>query len=177
MSEELEVYIVPGSKGRLPERATNNSACWDLYAAEKAILYPGKLEYISTGLILKAPPGYHIKIFARSGLGTKYGITLPHSVGIIDQDYCGPTDIVKVPLYMLVGEHHRDNNTVHTAAGVYYSHDVPDSYNRDKFIINIGDRIAQMSLEKTSDFNIKLITQDQLQNNRGGFGSTGIHNS
>ena len=71
----------------LPERKTEKSAGLDVYAAERAELFPGKAALISTGLIIEAPAGYFYKIHIRSGLAVKNGICLANDVGIIDEDY------------------------------------------------------------------------------------------
>lgn len=76
----------------LPKRATENSAGADLYACiENPVI-------IKKGEIVKIPAGISIEpedkntvlmIFARSGLSSKYGITLANCTGIIDSDYRG----------------------------------------------------------------------------------------
>ncbi len=54
---------------------------------------------VSTGLIIATPPGYALLIAARSSLFKKKGLMLANSVGVVDQDYCGPTDVLMLPLW------------------------------------------------------------------------------
>lgn len=79
----------PGVK--LPKRATPESAGLDVTAAidEPVEVKPGEIVSIPTGLSIQLEPGYACFIFDRSGLGCKYGVALPNSVGVIDSDYRG----------------------------------------------------------------------------------------
>jgi dUTP pyrophosphatase len=80
----------------LPERKTPRSVGMDVYAARDVELWPGKVVLVPTGLIIESPSGYYFKIFMRSGLAIQYGISLVNDVGIIDEDYCGSDDEVKI---------------------------------------------------------------------------------
>ncbi len=76
----------------LPKRATEGSAGADLYACieEPVTIAPGKLAKIPTGIAIELPDSSMAAfLFARSGLGVKYGITLSNSVGVVDSDYRG----------------------------------------------------------------------------------------
>jgi dUTP pyrophosphatase len=108
-------------------------------------LWPSCRALIPTGLIFDIPQEHVLKVFARSGLSAKYGLTLSNGVGIIDSDYVEP-------LFVIV-----QNNT-----------DAP-------VIIQHGERIAQCILEKTLDYTITEIkTKPEQKTTRdGGFGSTG----
>jgi dUTP pyrophosphatase len=72
---------------KLPERSTSGSAGYDFcipmkyeVQAEKSVLFP-------TGIRAKIDEGWVLMLFPRSGLGTKYGMGLDNTVGIIDSDY------------------------------------------------------------------------------------------
>ena len=76
----------------IPKRATEGSAGADLYACidEPVELFPGQLVKIPTGIAIElSDKGLAAFLFARSGLGVKYGITLSNSVGVVDSDYRG----------------------------------------------------------------------------------------
>lgn len=77
---------------KLPTRATEDSAGYDLYAAlDEPISIPaGAIQRIPTGLAV-APDRTDIALLlmARSGLATKYGITMANGVGLVDSDYRG----------------------------------------------------------------------------------------
>ena len=141
----------------LPERKTEKSAGLDVYAAERAELFPGKAALISTGLIIEAPAGYFYKIHIRSGLAVKNGICLANDVGIIDEDYCGPQDEVKIALVSL--------------------YNPADPKKDQPFIIERGTRIAQLIFEQNALPHIdweEMDSADFAGKTRGGFGSTGL---
>src|SRR5579863_7362919 len=121
---ELQIYRAhPNAK--LPVKATEESAGYDLYTIEGGTLLPGESLILSLGLIMRPPTGFHIKVWGRSGWGMKYGVGIPHGMGLVDRDYCGPNDIMKVVLHRAL-----TNN--------------PD-INQNQLIIDQGDRIAQMT--------------------------------
>jgi dUTP pyrophosphatase len=76
----------------LPSYATEGSAGLDLYASieEETIFEPKEIKNIPTGIAIhiddNTVAGF---VFPRSGLSSKYGITLINSVGVIDSDYNG----------------------------------------------------------------------------------------
>jgi dUTP pyrophosphatase len=101
------------NKAFLPQRAHASDAGADLSSTETCEIYPGEQKLIDTGVAVKIPEGYGGFVFNRSSQGKK-GITIPHSVGVIDSDYRGN---IKVLLKNISGE---------------------------RYTINIGDRIAQL---------------------------------
>lgn len=142
----------------LPKRQTDHSAGLDVYAAEDAELYPGKVTLVPTGLVIESPPGYFFKIFIRSGFAVKNGVSLANDVGIIDEDYCGPEDEVKIGLIR------------------HYNPKDPEVNN--PLVIKKGARIAQLIFEKNVLPEIEWEEQSDInfgRRTRGGFGSTGIH--
>jgi dUTP pyrophosphatase len=84
----------------LPCRAHPSDAGADLKSTETCEIYPGEQKLIDTGVAVKIPEGYGGFIFNRSSQGKK-GITIPHSVGVIDSDYRGN---LKVLLKNISGE-------------------------------------------------------------------------
>lgn len=139
---------------KIPTKGTTQSACFDVSYCDHDLagnsslrIVPGGTLAVPTGLIFDIPEGYVMKVYARSGLALKHGITLANGVGIIDSDY---VDELKVLLHN------------HSA--------VP-------FIINPGDRIAQVEVVKVSPVNGFAVLRDPPQrktNRDGGFGSTGV---
>ena len=83
---ELECQVQPGAQ--LPKRAHPTDAGADLFSYEDCEIYPGEQKLVDTGIAIKIPEGYGGFIFNRSSQGKK-GITIPHSVGVIDSDYRG----------------------------------------------------------------------------------------
>lgn len=97
----------------LPQRAHPTDAGADLRSTETCEISPGEQKLIDTGVAVKIPEGYAGFVFNRSSQGKK-GITIPHSVGVIDSDYRGN---IKVIL----------KNT-----------------SQDAYKIDVGDKIAQL---------------------------------
>ncbi len=91
----------PGA--RLPVRATDGSACFDLYAAEAAELVADRVTLVRTGLRMRAPDGTFLEVRPRSGLSTK-GVVMANAPGTVDRDYSGE---VKVPLTYLFDGRYR----------------------------------------------------------------------
>jgi dUTP pyrophosphatase len=79
----------------LPSRATSQSAGFDLRSAEPDfVLHPGQARAVATGLVLELPEGMEGQVRPRSGLASRYGITLPNSPGTIDPDYRGELKVL-----------------------------------------------------------------------------------
>ncbi len=99
---------------------------------------------IPTGLFIALPQGYEAQIRPRSGLAIKYGITVLNSPGTIDSDYRGEIGIILINL------------------------------SNKRFVVNSGDRIAQMVISKHEQIKWEVI-ESLPKSNRGekGFGSTG----
>lgn len=83
----------------MPSKATDGSACFDLYAAADAELLPGQVTLVRTGLKMRAPEGTFLEIRPRSGLSSK-GVIMVNAPGTVDRDYALE---VKVPLAVLFG--------------------------------------------------------------------------
>src|ERR1700733_143639 len=79
-------------------RMTEHSAGFDVPAGEAATLQPGEIRLIACGFAMAIPAGYEAQIRPRSGLASKFGVTLINTPGTIDSDYRGE---VKVPLINL----------------------------------------------------------------------------
>lgn len=80
----------------IPQYQTAGAAGFDLAAAVEVTLEPNQIGMIPTGLVIATPPGHVFLLCSRSSAPKKFGISPPHGLGIIDQDYCGPEDEVCV---------------------------------------------------------------------------------
>ena len=128
----------------LPVYSSPGAAAFDLAAAEDIEVPPGQIRLIGTGLVIKVPDQHFLAIIARSSTPLKRGLVVANSVGVIDPDYCGPTDEVKIQVM---------NVTAATVA------------------VKRGDRIAQaMVLPATR---VTFEEAEATEPSRGGFGSTG----
>lgn len=80
----------------LPSYQTAGAAGFDLAANAEVAIAPGAIVLIPTGLVVEVPPGHFLGIFARSSTPLKKGLVVANGVGVLDSDYCGPTDEVKI---------------------------------------------------------------------------------
>lgn len=79
----------------LPEYKTTGAACFDLATIETRVIKPGEVVYLRTGLVMQTPPGHFLAVAPRSSLH-KLGLDQPHSFGILDPDFSGPEDELKL---------------------------------------------------------------------------------
>src|SRR3989338_1783644 len=83
----------------LPAYQTKGSVAFDLYVRSDAHIPAQEISLIPTNIIIQAPVGYMLVIASRSSTPTKKGLMIPHGIGIIDRDYCGPDDELKLQVY------------------------------------------------------------------------------
>ena len=72
---------------RLPERAYEGDACFDVYAAERRTITPGWPVSVPTGLAMAVPEGFVGLLKPRSGLALRHGVQVLG--GVIDPGYRG----------------------------------------------------------------------------------------
>jgi len=72
---------------RLPSRAHEDDAAFDLYADETLVLAPGRRAAVATGIALALAPGTSGLVLPRSGLAARHGITVLNAPGLIDPGY------------------------------------------------------------------------------------------
>ena len=129
----------------LPAYGTAGSAAFDLAASADTTIAPGEVRLVPTGLVIEVPEGMFLAIFARSSTPLKKGLMVANGVGVVDSDYCGPTDEVKIPTL---------NFTAHPVQ------------------VARGDRIAQGILLPSP--RVEWEEVGELRGgSRGGFGATG----
>ena len=146
----METIIIKiTADGSIPEYETEGSAGMDLRAhlpeGYTIVINPGKRAIIPTGLRIELPQGCEAQIRGRSGLAAKHGIGLVNGIGTIDSDYRGEIGVILI------------------------------NHGEEDFIVNNGDRIAQMVIAKY--VRALFETADKLagtERGEGGFGSTGI---
>ncbi len=75
----------------LPDYQSEHAAGMDVHAAiaGPVTIEPGQIRLIPCGFAMAIPVGYEAQIRPRSGLASKYGVTLPNTPGTIDADYRG----------------------------------------------------------------------------------------
>ena len=128
----------------LPSYESNGATAFDLITRETTTIPPGKIGLVPSNVIIAVPEGYALLIIPRSSLPKKRALISPHSIGVIDQDYCGPRDEIMVQVQNVADE------TV---------------------IIERGERIAQGLFVKVEKATWKEVKNNKKKS-RGGVGST-----
>ena len=144
----MVLKIVNKSNNKLPQYETELSAGMDVRAFldSSITLQPLDRILIKTGLFAELEKGFEIQVRPRSGLALKKGITVLNSPGTIDADYRGEIGVILINL------------------------------SNDDFIINSGDRIAQLVVSKHEQPNLEQTDSlDSTLRGEKGFGSTGIN--
>src|SRR5512147_778097 len=83
----------------LPRYETAGAAGFDLAARQDMTVAPGAVTLVPTGLVIRVPPQHFLGIFARSSTPLKRGLMVANGVGIVDSDYCGPADEIKIEVF------------------------------------------------------------------------------
>jgi deoxyuridine 5'-triphosphate nucleotidohydrolase len=83
----------------LPAYQTPGAAGFDLAASVDMTIAPGEVTLVPTGLVMAVPSGYFLGIFARSSTPLKRGLMVANGVGIVDSDYSGPGDEIKIEVF------------------------------------------------------------------------------
>ena len=65
---------------------------------------PGQVALVPTGLVIEVPNGHLLGVFARSSTPLKRGLMVANGVGVVDSDYCGPADEIKIEVFNFTAE-------------------------------------------------------------------------
>ena len=82
----------------LPAYGTSEAAGFDLAASANVTIPPHAIALVPTGLVIEVPSGHFLGIFARSSTPLKRGLLVANGVGVVDPDYSGPTDEIRIQL-------------------------------------------------------------------------------
>jgi dUTP pyrophosphatase len=131
----------------LPSYSTEGSSGMDLRAAvdDQVVIKPLETVLIPTNLAVEIPEGYEGQVRPRSGLAAKNFVTILNTPGTIDSDYRGEIKVILT------------------------------NFGKEDFVVNRGDRIAQLVITKVEKANIVEVQElNSTKRNEGGFGHTGI---
>ena len=93
MSKSVNVkYFAETVFGKEPQKATEESAGYDLHAAEAKTVLPGKNDLVCLDLRWAIPKGFCGRIFPCSSLIKEYNVTV--KAGLIDADYRGLINVL-----------------------------------------------------------------------------------
>jgi dUTP pyrophosphatase len=142
----MKINIINKSEHALPQYETAHAAGMDMRAFidEEMVIKPMQRMLVPTGLHIELPVGYEAQIRPRSGLAYKHGISIVNSPGTIDADYRGEIKVLLI------------------------------NFSDTDFVINNGDRIAQMVIAKHET--VIWTTAEELSDTargEGGYGHTG----
>ena len=146
---QVRIRRLPGNNDvPLPEYQSDHAAGMDLHAAvaadSPAVIEPGAIQVVPCGIAMAVPVGYEAQVRPRSGLATRWGISMPNAPGTIDADYRGQ---VMVPLI---------------------------NHGTQPFEVTRGMRIAQMIIKPVPRTHwIEVDELPDTVRGEGGFGHTG----
>lgn len=130
---------------KLPKYHTSESAGFDIASSADVTIAPGEVAKIPTGLVIAAPKGHFLLIAARSSLPLKKGLAMANGIGIVDADYAGPNDEVRIIIH---------------------------NFTQKPVEVKKGERLAQGVFLKSERAEWQEV--DELRpKDRGGIGSTG----
>ncbi|MFA4870306.1 MAG: dUTP diphosphatase [Pedobacter sp.] len=142
----MNINIINKSTHALPQYETAHAAGMDLRAfiETEITIKPLQRTLVPTGLYIELPIGFEAQIRPRSGLAYKHGISIVNSPGTIDADYRGELKVLLVNL------------------------------SDTDFVINDGDRIAQMVISKHETVEWNAVEElNATARGAGGYGHTG----
>lgn len=128
----------------LPVYETNGSVGFDIIARKETEVPPKEIKLIPGNIIVEVPKGYMLMVASRSSTPRKKGLTPPHGLGIIDHDYCGNEDEIKIQVY---------------------------NFTDESVIVQKGEKIAQGVFIRIDKLDWEEV-DEMSDESRGGFGST-----
>jgi dUTP pyrophosphatase len=129
---------------RLPEKAHEDDAGYDLFACEGLLIPAGESRLVHTGIAIALPPMTEAQIRPRSGLALKHQLTVLNAPGTIDAGYRGEVCVIMI------------------------------NHGRLDFEVTKGMKIAQMVIGRVMPTLLKEAgSLGDTKRGSGGFGSTG----
>lgn len=129
----------------LPEYKTKGAVGFDLTAREEVVVKPFEVTLIPLNIVVKVPKGYSLLLFSRSSTPLKKGLMVANGVGVVDWDYSGEEDEIKLAVL---------------------------NFTKKQVKIEKGERIAQALIVKVLVPKFTEVKKMDAKS-RGGFGSTG----
>jgi len=128
----------------IPFAATPDSNGYDLFTIEQVTIFPGGWGVVKLGFAVEIPVNHAMFIVPKSGLSSKYGITVLNSPGTVDSDYRGEVGVIVI--------NHGNND----------------------YTFKPGEKIAQAVFMETKKVEFWPVDKlGDTERGEGGFGSTG----
>jgi dUTP pyrophosphatase len=142
----VPITRLPNAVTALPSYQTAGAAGMDLPAAvaEPVTLQAGEYRLIPCGFAVALPEGYEAQVRPRSGLASKFGVTVLNAPGTIDADYRGEVCVLLI------------------------------NHGKQAFTVKPGERIAQLVIGPVSRIvwqEVEILPE--TPRGEGGFGHTG----
>lgn len=130
---------------KVPTKGTDEAGAYDLYMPEAGYCGGDHHEVkVNLGFAAEIPAGHVALLLPRSGVGSKAGLELNNTCGVIDADYRGPWFA-----------------TLRTKNG-------------DDYSWNAGDRLLQMLIVPVTQVQVNVVDElSETSRGTGGLGSTG----
>lgn len=142
----VSIRCTPLSESAIcPTLGSPQAAALDIYTSRDQILSYG-VGFLHTDISIQYPEGYVALLALRSSTPKKWGLIMPHGMGIIDRDFCGPEDELIIQVWN---------------ASTNYCIEIP-----------AGTKIAQLMLVRSDEPRACWVKQELTNESRGGFGST-----
>jgi dUTP pyrophosphatase len=129
----------------LPKYETAGSAFFDLLVREEVRIEAGEIGFLPLNIIVQTPEDYFLLLVPRSSTPIRHGLLIPNGIGVIDPDYQGDEDEIKLLVY---------------------------NFTQEPVVVKRGERIAQAGFVPVEKVKWNEVTTMPAQS-RGGFGSTG----
>jgi dUTP pyrophosphatase len=111
-------------------KCEKGAAGFDFYCRTNVTFNPGEMKAIPSNNACEVPNGYALLVVPRSSTAKRFGLVMPHSIGVVDPFYCGDNNEV-VLLFM--------------------------NFTNKKVHIKKGDRLAQGLLIKCENLKFKEV--------------------
>lgn len=116
------------------------------FTSETVEIGPGQIVKVPIGIAVAVPEGYEGQVRPRSGLATKFGVTVPNAPGTIDADYRGELFVALINL------------------------------GAEPYTLSHGERVAQLVIAPVARAEVvEVEALEPTDRGAGGFGSTGRH--
>ncbi|MBP9778323.1 MAG: hypothetical protein KBD25_03985 [Rickettsiaceae bacterium] len=168
---ELKVKLLTDT-AKLPTKAHDSDAGWDIYADEDCIIYPGETVKVKTGISVQLDGVFNTShetiahlIWDRSSLGSK---GIHRLAGCVDFGFSGEilVCLTNLNVFSVISELRFLNKD-----SDFYT-EITEALNKNAYKINRGDKIAQILTQRVSKV---VISEGELkETDRGskGFGSS-----
>lgn len=152
---EIQVQVEDG--GKMPTKAHQSDAGFDVYATDDITLYPGQVVKHPLNIRLKLPHSSWAEITTKSGLGSKGQLVY---AGVIDQAYRGVVHVIMTNVNIIERIDEEGFPVMRTTP----------------IVIKKGEKVAQLIMNPYCD-QFYMVQVDKVDTNtergEGGFGSSG----